>query len=234
MAIWEQIRDTLRAEITEGTFAAGDRLPTEAALAQRFDVNRHTVRRALSDMAEAGLVNARRGAGVFVTGVHLSYPIGGRARFSQNIAESGHRSRRQILRMETRPATAAQARDLGLAKGAPVHLAETVSEANDIPIAHGHSTFPAEGLDALPEVLRETGSITKALAACGINDYRRKVTRLVAERAGTLIARHLRIAEGAPVLVSRGVNIDTSGRPVEYARTWFASERLELVIGEDD
>ncbi|MEM7189778.1 MAG: GntR family transcriptional regulator, partial [Pseudomonadota bacterium] len=62
--IWQQIRGTLTSEISEGRYPAGARLPSEAALAARFGVNRHTVRRALSDMSDAGLVHARRGAGV--------------------------------------------------------------------------------------------------------------------------------------------------------------------------
>ena len=66
--IWRQIHDTLMDEIEAGTYPAGARLPTEAALARRFQVNRHTVRRAIAVLREAGLVHPRRGAGVFVTG----------------------------------------------------------------------------------------------------------------------------------------------------------------------
>ena len=65
--LWQAIADTLRAEITLGHYPPGDRLPSEAALATRFGVNRHTVRHALAQLADAGLVHARRGAGVFAT-----------------------------------------------------------------------------------------------------------------------------------------------------------------------
>ena len=46
VAQWRQIADTLRADIAGGTLGPGDQLPTEARLAARFGVNRHTVRRA--------------------------------------------------------------------------------------------------------------------------------------------------------------------------------------------
>ena len=65
--IWQSIAQSLQSEIAQGHYAAGDKLPTEAELALRFGVNRHTVRHALADLAQGGLVHARRGAGVFVT-----------------------------------------------------------------------------------------------------------------------------------------------------------------------
>ena len=66
LALWATIAATLRSEIAAGHYRPGDKLPTEAELSARFGVNRHTVRHALSALAEADLVHARRGAGVFV------------------------------------------------------------------------------------------------------------------------------------------------------------------------
>lgn len=60
-AIWTSIAATLTGEVAEGLYGPGDRLPTESELALRFGVNRHTVRRALAALAEAGLVHARGG-----------------------------------------------------------------------------------------------------------------------------------------------------------------------------
>ena len=50
--LWTAIRDTLLKEIAQGHYAPGARLPTEAHLSERFGVNRHTVRRALAQLAE--------------------------------------------------------------------------------------------------------------------------------------------------------------------------------------
>ncbi|MDO9527337.1 MAG: GntR family transcriptional regulator, partial [Gemmobacter sp.] len=88
-ALWKTIADTLAAEIGRGHYAPGDRLPSEAALAARFGVNRHTVRHALGGLADQGLVHARRGAGVFVQGKPAEYALGRRVRFHQNVLASG-------------------------------------------------------------------------------------------------------------------------------------------------
>ncbi|MEO0914084.1 MAG: GntR family transcriptional regulator, partial [Pseudomonadota bacterium] len=98
--IWKSIADTLTTEIAEGQYGPGAKLPTEASLAHRFGVNRHTVRHALSSMAEEGLVLSRRGAGVFVAQNPTDYPIGRRVRFHQNLAAAGRVAAKEILMME--------------------------------------------------------------------------------------------------------------------------------------
>ncbi|MBA3683915.1 MAG: GntR family transcriptional regulator, partial [Planctomycetes bacterium] len=62
-----QIADRLRTEIV-GQHEVGTRLPSEAALAERFDVSLVTVREALSALAQAGLLERRHGSGTYVAG----------------------------------------------------------------------------------------------------------------------------------------------------------------------
>ena len=50
--IWTEIRNDLETDIRLGRFAAGTKLPTEAELAARFGVNRHTVRRAIASLVD--------------------------------------------------------------------------------------------------------------------------------------------------------------------------------------
>jgi GntR family transcriptional regulator len=65
-AAYRQIASALRAEILSGALAPGAELPTEAQLAQRFQVNRTTIRRALDVLRAEGRIVSRRGAGSFV------------------------------------------------------------------------------------------------------------------------------------------------------------------------
>ena len=104
--IWSAIADTLQADIRDGHYRPGDKLPTEAALAARFGVNRHTVRHALARLAEVGIVHARRGSGVFVTARPTEYRLGKRVRFHQNVLAVGQSPSRKITRAETRAADA--------------------------------------------------------------------------------------------------------------------------------
>lgn len=230
--IWQQIRATLMDDLSTGRYAPGDRLPSEADLATRFGVNRHTVRRALGVMAEEGVVHARRGAGVFVTGGQIAYRLGRRTRFSQNLADAGHVGHREIIRLETLPAARREAEALSIPDGTPVHVLETIASADRVPVSLGLSFVPAERASDFPAHFRDTLSITSALAACGIADYRRQVTRLTAEVATGMRARHLHLREQAPLLRTTALNVTPDDRPIEYGRTWFAADRVELIVDE--
>lgn len=229
-ALWTTLRDQLQADIAAGRHAPGERLASEAQLAQRFGVNRHTVRRALAALAADGLVQARRGAGVYVTGHITRYPIRRRTRFTETLLSGGQRPEKRILRLETLPADRAEAAALDIKPGAPVHLWEGISHADGVPVSLFRSAFDAVRFPALAQALGEHLSVTAALKAQGVTDYTRKSTRLSAEIADPLRAGQLRLPVGAALLLSVSINIDPDGRPVEYGRTWFAGPRVQLIV----
>ena len=169
--IWRSIADSLRREIADQHYAEGSKLPTEAQLADRFGVNRHTVRHALSALAEEGLVHARRGAGVFVLSRPLDYPLSDRVRFHQNLLAAGRLPGRTVLSVETRAASADDARRLRLVPGDSVTVAHSLSFADGTPVALAESRFPEARLPGLADHLRAQSSITRALQAVGVTDY---------------------------------------------------------------
>ena len=62
----EQLADALAVSIRDGQLAAGQKLPTEQALVERFGVSRTVVREAMSRLKTLGLVESRQGSGAFV------------------------------------------------------------------------------------------------------------------------------------------------------------------------
>ena len=228
--IWSSITTALKEEIAAGTYAQGSKLPTEAQLALRFGVNRHTVRRALGALAEAGLVQPRRGAGVFVTSVPTDYPLGRRVRFHQNVLANGRTPSRRMLRTETRPATEDESEALAMPPASLVHLIEGISLADGVPIGLFRSVLPAKRFPNFPQDMTRLGSITSALADAGVADYTRASTRLTAKLANAVQAGHLQIQQGAPLLRSVTINVDPEGRPVEFGTSWSAGDRVTLTV----
>lgn len=228
--LWKSIAIALTADIAEARYKTGDQLPTEAQLAAKFGVNRHTVRRALAEMADQGLVHARRGAGVFVAARPTDYPLGRRVRFHQNVAAGGQTPTKKLLALDIRAADTREAEALDLAPGDRVLVYDGLSLADGATIALFRSSFPADRFPGLRDALSETRSVTRALARCGVEDYTRLHTRITAKLANATQALHLRIAEGAPILRTVGVNVDADGQPVEYGRTWFAGDRVTLTV----
>ncbi|RGP36529.1 phosphonate metabolism transcriptional regulator PhnF [Pseudotabrizicola alkalilacus] len=231
--LWRSIAHTLGAEIAAGLYRPGDKLPTEAALAARFGVNRHTVRQGLGPLIEAGTLHARRGAGVFVATSPTDYALGRRVRFHQNIRDSGRAPSRRISRLESRPASGGEAQALRIAPGDMVHVIEGVSLADGQPLAAFQSVFPATRFPELLAAMAAQHSVTEALAACGLADYTRAETRLTAKLADPVLALALQVQEGSPVLRSVAVNVDGAGVPVEYGTTWFAGDRVILTLNAE-
>ncbi|UWQ58961.1 phosphonate metabolism transcriptional regulator PhnF [Leisingera caerulea] len=229
--VWKSIAIALTDDIAQGRYETGGKLPAEAQLSARFGVNRHTVRRALADMAAQGLVHSRRGAGVFVAAKPTDYPIGKRVRFHQNLAREGRIPAKKLLTLETRAAGLREAEALELQAGDPVLVYDGLSLADGQPIALAQAVFPAGLLPGLHEALEEDSSITESLKRCGVEDYTRRETRIAAKLATATQALHLQISEGAPILRTTSVSVDTNGTPIEFGRTWFAGDRVTLTVG---
>ena len=75
VARWQAIAAELRADILAGRIRPGERLPNEQALADRFGVNRHTLRQAVQALAREGHVHVRQGSGTFVRELVLDYAL---------------------------------------------------------------------------------------------------------------------------------------------------------------
>lgn len=232
--IWKEISRALRVDIAEKIYTEGDKLPTEAELAARFGVNRHTVRHALKSLIEDGLLRSRRGAGVYVTAAPTDYPIGRRVRFHQNVLAGGQTPQKRILHIDHRPASDGEAQALNLPLRAPLVVYHGISLADDHPIALFSSHFPAELLPGMADALRETSGVTEALKRCGVSDYTRISTRISARIATATQANHLHNQEGAALIYTTGVNVDPDGTPVEFGQTWFVADRVTLTFDSPD
>ncbi|MEP3295085.1 phosphonate metabolism transcriptional regulator PhnF [Tateyamaria sp.] len=228
--IWQAIAQALREDLAEGRYSPGDKLPTEAALAERFGVNRHTVRHGVSALVDEGLIRTRRGAGAFVASIPTDYPIGRKVRFHDNLIAAGRLPEKRVLLVEDRYATDGEALALAIQSGDPVCSYNGLSLADGQPIAVFESLFPLERTPEITDSFRHQSSVTDALAASGVKDYTRASTRLTAVRSNATQALHLQISEGDPLLRSSGVNIDDAGNPVEYGRTWFVGDRVTLTL----
>jgi len=231
VTVWRQIAEAIEAEIAGGGLKPGTRLPTEAALTERFGVNRHTVRQAVKSLVDKGLVRVTQGSGTYVEAKPLTYPIGRRTRFSEIVVGQARDPAGRLLDHREAAASAEIAEALDLSPEDPVVMIESAHFADGVPISWAVVAFPLPRFARVPEVYAATGSITAALAACGVPDYRRAVTRIGAAVADRVDAGRLEIAEGRPVLVVDSVNVDPDGVPIQWARSHFSADRVRLTVG---
>ena len=230
VAAWRRIVDSIEADIGAERFAPGSQLPTEAALSERFGVNRHTLRRALAVLASRGLVRATQGRGTFVEARPLAYPIGSRTRFSEAVSRAGREAWGDLIFSAERKADASVASALDIAPGAPVLEMLTLHKADGTPISMARTSVPLPRFGGLDMTYRGTGSLTRAYAMHGVSDFTRLSTRITARITEADEARWLDLVPGRVVLVIDSVNIDPEGKPIQVATAHFVADRVELTI----
>ncbi|MDJ0391378.1 phosphonate metabolism transcriptional regulator PhnF [Roseomonas sp. E05] len=230
VSLWRQIALELEHGIAEGTLAPGSRLPTEAALAARHGVNRHTVRRALDSLAARGLLRIEQGRGSFVAEDVVDYPLGPRTRFSEVIRAQNREPEGRILRLAEVPASAAVAEALRLPAGQAVLAVERLGLADGRPVVLGLHHFVLPRFAQLGAALEGHGSITRALALSGLADYRRAWTRLTARLPTAEEATLLRQARARPVMLAEALSVDPDGQPIDYTLSRYAAGRVQIIV----
>lgn len=136
----------------------------------------------------------------------------------------------RLIRAERVAADATMAELLDCRPGAALHRLESLAVVEGVPLSRSVSHFSAERFPGIIDAYAETGSITEALKREGLSDYRRRQTRLTAERVSMKDAVLLSCPSDAIVLISRAVDEDLEGCPVQVIRTKFLADRMELVL----
>jgi GntR family transcriptional regulator len=139
--LWAQVRHDLRRRLAAGEFAEG--FPSDRALVDEYGVSRHTVREALRELQEDGVVTRQRGRGTFVSSLALEQPVGPLYSLFKSIEDQGYRQDSDVLALD-RTTNTNVAERLGLAGTAPLFHLRRVRKADDVAFAVDDVWMPAE------------------------------------------------------------------------------------------
>jgi GntR family transcriptional regulator len=226
-----QIEDWLAGAIASGQLAAGDRLPTEHDLAAWLGVSRMTLRHALGELAQRGLVSRAvgRGGGTFVAEPKLDQDLTTLAGFSEQLRRHGLVAGARVLSAAEHPASPAAARALGLAAKEPVYDVRRIRLAAGRPIVLEHSLFPAARFTGMLDCPLD-GSLYELLEQkYGQRPHRaREVLEPVSANQQEAVL--LQVAAGAPLMLVERTAYDQDGQALEFARDLFRGDRTRLVL----
>lgn len=215
-------------------YPPGQRLPSEHALAEQFGVNRHTIRRSLASLCSQGLVRITQGSGTYVEDFAVDLVLGKRMRHQQGLAQAGLRGSLLLLQEQTVRATAALAQALHVPARSRLLALRVIGQAEGQPLHVSERYFPLPRFEGMAAVVRETGSISAGFKAHGVADYTRRESRITAELPDAAMAAELRQSIARPVLLVESLNVDLAGAPIEWARAWFAGDRVKLTVTHDE
>ena len=227
---WQGIKEELEKAITSGDIVVDGRLPSEHILATSFGVHRHTVRRALAELAADGLVRIEKGRGTFVEVETLEYRIGRRTRFSENARRSGLEHDAQLLDSAEEKATADIADALGLRRSQHVIMLTTLRHVNGRPMSLASHYVARDRFGDMREAFLMTGSISLALKELGIEDYLRKTSHVTARLPSENEAQILSQPRSQPILVIDSINVAPDGTPILFSIARMSALRVQLIF----
>ncbi|MBB3223447.1 phosphonate metabolism transcriptional regulator PhnF [Pseudoduganella umbonata] len=229
--VWKQIQESLGSDILAGRLLG--RLPNETELAERFAVNRHTVRQAVKALVEQGMVEVVHGRGTFVREDFLDYRIGRRTRLAHSVVKARRVGKSEILGWESVRPPADIAALLELSSRAKTLAIDSLDVVDGKVIGVCTQYFPLPRFEGFGEAYREAGKTHVALARFGIPQFQRKLSRITARMPGSEVAQQLGQPASLPILYVETVYVDQEGKPFEYGISSFSSAAVQLVIEPD-
>ena len=212
-----QLRQLLERAVADRVLAAGDQIPTEASLCERYDVSRTVVRQALSDLVRTGLVTRLKGKGTFVAQPKVSeFVAQSLTSLHEDLSARGERLETKVLRLEAEPVSPHVAAMLQLPESEQIVLLERLRFLRSEPLVVTTAYMPYSICARILELDMSDRSLFETYEQeLGLKLHRGS-RAMEARAATTEIARHLGVPEGSPILAFSGVTYLDDGRPVEY------------------
>lgn len=227
--IYSQIAKTIRTEIRQ-KYQPGECLASEFELAERFQVNRHTIRHAIDALIQEGIVERRHGKGTFVLTQPLDYTVAAQTRFTDTLKNLGKTTSMQVRRKMVLMVETHIAKHLDLAPSERVIHIETLRLADQQPICISSHYFPERHFPDFIEKY-QTGSLHGFIE----EHYGWQLKRVESLVSAVLPqgddASLLIMPKTQPILRVKSINVnERDGTPLEYALTRFCADRIQLRI----
>jgi len=222
--LYLQLEAALRQILASGKWKAGEALPPERELAERFKVSRLTLRKALERLEAQGLVQRRQGSGTYVA-PRLEQPLSTLTGFSQDMRARGLEPGVKWLKKGLFVASPEEVLALSLSPGERVARLERVRSAQGEPMAVERAALPSR---LLPDPQKVGESLYAHLDARGLRPVR-ALQRLRAVEAGRQEGELLGIRAGDPVLYIERLSYLPDGRVLEFTRSHYRGDRYDFV-----
>lgn len=224
---YAQLYRHIAALIRSGALEAAAQLPPERDLAEMADVSRVTVRKAVAQLVEEGVLEQRRGAGTFVLPVpqRLEQSLSNLISFTEHMSQRGKTSSSQVLQRGLYPPRPEEQMALGLLSGQRVARIERLRSADGQAMALEWSSLPE---DILPDPFLVETSLYSVLRDLGCAPVR-AVQRVTAVNLEESEAHLLNLSPGAAVLRIDRTGYLASGRPIEFTRGLYRSDIYDFI-----
>ena len=231
--LYAQIKDILRARILDGSYQPHQQMPSESEMMATFNVSRITVRQALNDLQNEGLIFRIHGKGTFVSKPKAFQDLGRLQGFGEAMRQMGYETFARVLSIKSVTPSAQVAERLQLPKRARVTELQRVRFLNREPISLDVSYVPL----AIGNRLAKEDLAARDVFVILENDYGIALGHAELQIGSTLaddtLAAQLKVEEGSPVLFIERTTHTADGRPIDYEHLYYRGDAFQYKVRVD-
>lgn len=227
--LYQQIQQRLLDQIRSGELVPGEPLPSIERIAARMGVSLMTVRQAVRELCELGVIYSRQGKGTFIAATKLERDFRQVLSFTEEtVARGGHPSSAVLFFGEQEPNP--QTREaLNIGEEEKVICLRRVRLSDGVPMGIEHSCLPVHFCPDLLEACDPTGSLYTQLAEhygiqLVVTDEIIEVGKATAEES-----RLLQIPTQSAVFLFTRISYLENGTPAEYVKSVYPGDRYKVV-----
>lgn len=224
--LYHQLKQIVRAEIEQGKYRPGDRLPSEPELIQKYGISRITVRQALDELEAEGLVVRRHGKGTYVAEPRIEQDLVRLTDFVEDMELAGLSPSSRVLTFAREPATSAVARALNVPLDEEVVRVDRLRLANERPIACDTTWLPLRFGLLLPEAALAHETIYHILESRYGIPVEMGIFYINAATASEEQGNLLEVAPNTSLLFIQRISYTTGDLPVYVQNRYYRPDRV--------
>ena len=222
--LYVRLQQLIEQAIATHDLKPGDVLPPERDMAEALSISRVTVRRAIDNMVQEGVLTQRQGAGTYISN-RVQQPLNHLKGFSQLMEEQNKTVSSRWLERSVRFANSHEQNMLNLSADDEVVTFLRLRLADDLPMALENSTLPRY---SIPNPLDVRGSLYHLLEQQGLRPTKAQ-QRLRAVNIDREKAELLDVPENSAVFYIERIGLLDDGTPIELTQSWFPGDSHDFI-----
>lgn len=227
--LYLQVKEKIAALIDSGEYLPGEMIPSEREMAKEFDVNRMTVKKAVSMLVEEGLLVSEAGRGTFVRKFDTRLSMGDvktqRKAISELVRLTGQVPKNKVILNEVMPCPPSVCEKLNLTPEDEVFVLHRIRYSGKDPVALEYTHLPVKFFPDIASVDFTDISLYGYMKSLSLHPEKME-RRLILMPVNAREAKHLEVIEGDPVYFFEFTGTDEDGNQVEYTKSFMLPDKV--------
>lgn len=229
LPIHEQLRKYIFDKISSGEWPAGFQLLSEREISSNFQVSRVTVRQAMNNLANEGLIRRVQGQGTFVSEPRIEVLEGELISITTQMEKQGVEPETVVIKLQKDTLDLAESQEMGYPIGESVYVIQRIRKANGVNIVLENTKMPCRKVPDIDQYDLEKNSVFSLMADVYQFEELLVHQRIEADTATKEEAELLEVEPGSPIICVKRVVRDPSNEVVEYALDIYPASRIRFV-----